>query len=85
MIKRNIKRKASGMMLNKPVHEKAGTSSECQQISATDLIHTSCHIWSPLLASLVLGPGLSSPSRSRTREAPALFQGSLLALLPAEG
>lgn len=25
-------------MLNKPVHEKAGISSECQQIPATDLI-----------------------------------------------
>lgn len=46
MIKRNIKREASGMMLNKPVHKKTGISSECQQILATDLIHTSCHIWS---------------------------------------
>lgn len=85
MIKRNIKRKASGVMLNKRVHTKAGISSECQQISATDVIHASFHVWSPPLASPVLGPGLSSPLRSRILKAPALFQGSLLALLPAEG
>lgn len=81
MIQRNVKKKASGMLLNNMGIKRLSVICECQQISVTDLNPTSHHVRSPSLPHLPRAGAVLSVAEQATQLLPALFQGSLLAFL----